>query len=268
MAVSVELNTSRLTRPLIGCLPRPRTNWDEWDDRMLILNRYWTTKCIGKHYTPLALNQETSTFYDLKLLSFVVTHRESSKNHPYPHLDMSFPSYEHMTRGVLVVDDLNLDLSGNILPKLMSEKWPKSDRKCQILNFCFLDLNNVLTKILKFSFQMLNDANAGREWAPVKTYRNLVQIQTHHFRPTSGPLSVHFRLILWNNVFQISYFLFLFFDHLVSFILLSTLRLFQTQELSSFRIRKTILEHSVYSRPNKKSPSSARNWNCIESISR
>ena len=96
MVVSVELNTSRLTRPLIGCLPRPRTNWDEWDDRMLILNRYWTTKCFGKHYTPLALNQETSTFYDLKLLSFVVTHRESSKNHPYPHLDMSFPSYEHI----------------------------------------------------------------------------------------------------------------------------------------------------------------------------
>lgn len=48
-----------------------------------------------------------------------------------------------------------------------------------------------------------------------------------------------------------NFFLFLFFDHLVSFILLSTPRLFQTQELSSFRIRKTILEHSVYSRPNK-----------------
>ena len=65
----------------------------------------------------------------------------------------------------------------------------------------------------------------------------------------SGQLPVHFRCTA-GSYYGISL-LFLFFDHLVSFILLSTPRLFQTQELSSFRIRKTILEHSVYSRPNK-----------------
>jgi len=67
---------------------------------------------------------------------------------------------------------------------------------------------------------MLNDANAGREWAPVKTYRHLVQIRT---------------------------FIFLF---CLALFRLFSLRRFQTQGLSSFRIRKTILEHSVYSRPN------------------
>ena len=66
-----------------------------------------------------------------------------------------------------------------------------------------------------------------------------------HFRSTFRPLSG------WYYGISLLIFLFLFFDHLVSFILLSTPRLFETQELSSFRIRKTILEHSLYSRPNK-----------------
>ena len=136
MVVSVELNTSRLTRPLIGCLPRPRTNWDEWDDRMLILNRYWTTKCFGKHYTPLALNQETSTFYDLKLLSFVVTHRESSKNHPYPPSRYVIPNH---TNTWLVLfsswSDLNLDLSGNIPAKANERKMTEIGPKMSDFEF-------------------------------------------------------------------------------------------------------------------------------------
>ena len=48
---------------------------------------------------------------------------------------MSFPSYEHMTRGVLVVDDLNLDLSGNIPAKANERKMTEIGPKMSDFEF-------------------------------------------------------------------------------------------------------------------------------------